>query len=319
MQAKISVIVIIYKVEPYLRECIESLIRQTYTNIEIILVVGEKGDGTDDKSLEIAEAYAAEDKRIKVISCEAAGTGDARNKGLAAVTGDFIAFVDGDDYVEEKFIEKLYENIDFHGAEISVCGKYSEYPDKSLADEGHSVRDLNGEAVCRMILEKNGFFFHCWDKLFKAELFEGHKFPTEGQLEDRYTIGRILSETESVVYDSTPLYHYRVRTDSISRTDVDSEQNTKADEYFCTLVEKRYPSLKALCGEFLIYDHITCIQNMLLAGTYSEAMAKAHRTYVKAHARSLLSKDNLDRNTRIKIYLTIYCPRLLKLVTRKNR
>ena len=318
MQAKISVISIIYKVEPYLKECIESLIRQSYRNIEIILVIGEKGDGTDDNCLEIAEAYAKEDDRIKIVRCAAAGTGDARNRGLAAVTGEFIAFVDGDDYVEEKFIEKLYENMDFHGAQISVCGKYSEYPDKSVADEPHSVKNLNGEAACRMILEKNGFFFHCWDKLFKAELFEGHEFPTEGQLEDRYTIGKILTEAESVVYDSSPLYHYRVRTDSVSKTDVDSEQNTKADEYFCSLVEKRYPSLRALCGEFLVYDHITCIQNMLMAGSYSKEKAAPHIRYVKTHAASVLAKEDLDRNTRIKIYLTIYCPRLLKLVTRRR-
>ena len=317
MNPKISIISIIYKVAPYLDECIKSLLAQTYQNIEIILVVGEKSDGTDDNCLEIAEAYAFSDKRIKIVRCMAAGTGDARNKGLEAATGEYIAFVDGDDYVEEKYIEKLYENINFHGADISVCGKYSEYPDKSVADERHSVRDLSGEAACRMILEKNGFFFHCWDKLFKASLFEGKEFPTKGQLEDRYTIGKILTEVETVVYDSTPLYHYRVRADSVSKTAVDCEQNTKADESFCSCVELKYPALKDLCEEFLIYDHITCIQNMLLAGTYTKGAAAVHRNYVKAHAHSVLESESLEMNTRIKIYMTLYSPKLLKLVTRK--
>lgn len=318
MQAKISLISIIYNVAPYLDDCIKSLVRQTYENLEIILVVGEKGDGKDDNCLEIAESYAVKDDRIKIVRCQAMGTGDARNKGLEAASGDYIAFVDGDDYVEEKFIEKLYENLNFHAADIAVCGKYSEYPGRTVADERHAVRDLSGEAACRMILEKNGFFFHCWDKLFKAELFKGLEFPTIGQLEDRYTVGKILTIAESVVYDTTPLYHYRVREDSISKTAVDSEMNTKADEIFCDMVIKRYPSLKGLCEEFLIYDHITCIQNMLLAGIYSKEKAESHRDYVKVHAGEVLKKDGLDRNTRIKIYLTIYCPGLLRLVTRKK-
>ena len=313
---KISVISIIYKVAPYVEECIKSLVSQTYPNLEIILVVGLGKE--DDGCLEIAQKYADEDERIKLVSCIAAGTGDARNRGLAVATGDYIGFVDGDDYIESSMYEKMYSLINFHNADIAVCGKYTEYPGKRVPDPQHSVQNLTGEGACRVVLEGSGFFFHCWDKLFKASLFEGLTFPIEGMLEDRYIVGRILARAISVVYDTTPLYHFRVRGDSVSHTAVSSEENTKADEIFADLVLSKYPNLKEQCEAFVVYDHITCIQNMLLDGTYSDKKAEPHRNYVRSHMRTLDENQYINRNTKIKIFLTLYCPKLLKFVTRKN-
>ncbi|SFK95193.1 Glycosyl transferase family 2 [Lachnospiraceae bacterium KH1T2] len=315
---KISVISIIYQVVPYVEKCIQSLCAQTYENLEIVLVVGTDADGKDDGCLAIAESYAEKDERIKVVQILAAGTGDARNLGLAAAEGEYIAWVDGDDWAEPDMIEKLYDAINYSGADIAVCGKITEYPDRSVPDEQHSMRNLTGKDACKMILEGSGFFFHCWDKLFKASLFEGVPFPTEGQLEDRYVIGSILTNVDSVVYTTTPLYHFRKRNDSISHTAVSAEENTRADETFCEIVSEKYPELKPYCEVFLIYDHITCIQVQLLNDTYSRKNAEKHIKYVRKHARSVLEGDIANRNTKIKIRIVQAYPAALKLITRKQ-
>lgn len=313
---KISVISIIYKVAPYLEECLRSLVSQTYPNLEIILVVGQGKE--DDGCTEIAERFAEEDERIKLVKCMAAGTGDARNRGLAVATGDFIGFVDGDDYIEKDMYEKLYSLISFHNADIAVCGKYTEYDDRQVADPQHSVQNLTGEGACRMILEGTGFFFHCWDKLFRAHMFEGITFPIVGQLEDRFIIGRIMARAISVVYDTTPLYHFRVHGDSVSHTQVNAEENTRADEIFVSIVESKYPSLKQQCEAFVVYDHITCLQHLIMNDEFTPAKAKKHIEFVRQRKKSLDENPYINRNTRIKIFLTLHFPKLLKYVTRKQ-
>ncbi|MCR4908064.1 MAG: glycosyltransferase [Lachnospiraceae bacterium] len=308
---KISVISIIYKVEPFLRECIDSMINQTYPNLEIVLVVGTGGDG----SLDIAQEYVEKDERIKLVICEPKGTGDARNRGLETATGDYIGFVDGDDYASPEMFEKLFSLIKEHQADIAVCGKYSEYPDHSEPDPPGEILEMTSRDAFEMILKGTGFFFHCWDKLFKAELFDGVLFPTDRYLEDRYVVNLLLERSDRIVYDRTPLYHFRIRSDSLSRIDEMSEHNTAADEDFVAFVLERYPELASECEAFLMYDHITCIQNRLLHNTFTKEISSGHLDYIRSHRKSIWNNPCAGRRVKIKTLLSLYFRPGLKALT----
>ena len=315
----ISVISIIYDVDTFLEQSIESMVNQTYRDLEIILVIGEgKGDGC----LDIAEKFAAKDDRIKIVSTPARGTGDARNQGLNAATGSYIGFVDGDDYAEPEMFEKMMKNLREHGADIAVCGKYSEYSDGSVADKREGLQEMTPAEAYEMIMRWTGFFFHCWDKLFKAEIFDGLRFPDDRYLEDRYVIDKAIGRASKIVYDPEALYHYRVRGDSLSRIRKMSEYNTDADTDFCEFVSGNCPELKNICRSFLMYDHITCIQNYLLyfRGEGSDSdMDERYRKHLKYVAEdSKIPNPEINGKMKLKIFLCLHMRSVLAAITRKN-
>ncbi|MBO5552124.1 MAG: glycosyltransferase family 2 protein [Lachnospiraceae bacterium] len=321
---KISIISIIYDVEKYLPRAIESMLAQTYVNLEIILVVGVK-EGKNTGDIAICEKYSAKDPRIKLVVTPAKGTGDARNQGLNAVTGEYIGFVDGDDWAEPDMFEKLYVNLVEHNAKISVCGKYSEYEDHSEPDPSSPIRDMDVKDAFEMILRGNGFFFHCWDKLFEASIFDGLRFPDDRYLEDRYVIDKALARAGRIVYDTSPLYHYRIRGNSLSRVKDMAEYNTDADTEFCDFACKKAPELRNLADSFLLYDHLTCIQNYLLyfkgQDTDNDRMRsryKEHTEFVRSIGKSIRSNPEIGRSLRIKRLLALYAPGLLAYITGRH-
>lgn len=323
-RAKISVISIIYDVARFLPKAIESMINQTYKELEIILVVGEK-EGRDTGDLEICRKYAESDPRIKLVVTPARGTGDARNKGLDAATGDYIGFIDGDDWAEPDMFEKLYVNLKEHDAKLSVCGKFSEYDDHSEADPDNEIRDMEPKDAFLMILKGTGFFFHCWDKLFEASIFEGLRFPDDRYLEDRYVIDKAIARAGRIVYDTTPLYHYRVRGDSLSRVKDMAEYNTDADTEFCDFACSVSSELQDAADSFLLYDHLTCIQNYLLyfkgKPEDSERMRgrfEKHMEYVRNAGERIKDNPEIGRSLRIKRLMAMYTPGLLAFITRRH-
>lgn len=320
----ISVISIIYDVAAFLERAIESMVSQTYKELEIILVVGVK-EGQDKGDLAICERFAAKDPRIKIIKTPAKGTGDARNKGLDAATGKYIGFVDGDDWAEPEMFEHLYVNLKEHDAKISVCGKYSEYEDRSEADPQAPVRDMDPADAFEMIIKGTGFFFHCWDKLFDASVFDGLRFPDDRYLEDRYVIDKAIARAERIVYDTEPLYHYRVRGNSLSRVRDMAEHNTDADMEFADFACSVAPELKDAADAFLLYDHLTCIQNYLIyfkgKENDSERMQgrfREHMEYVESMGESIKDNPEIGRSLRIKRLLALKVPWLLAAMTKRH-
>ena len=316
---KISIISIIYGVDSFVRQSIESMTAQTCRDLEIILVVTDK---EGDRSLEIAREYAAGDDRIRIIEAPHGGTGDARNRGLDAASGQYIGFVDGDDYAEPCMFEKMLEGLRSHDADMAVCGRYSEYMDISLKDDRQPARELKPDEAFEMMLRGTGFFFHCWDKLFKAEIFEGLRFPSDRYLEDRYVIDKAVGRCGKIFYDNEALYHYRVRGDSLSRVKRMSEYNTDADTDFCDYVTGRFPGLRDICGSFLMYDHITCVQNYLQFFTGNEKdpdmdlRCRKHLEYIRENSKN--RNPEISKKVRLKIFLCLHMRWLLKIITIRN-
>ena len=156
---KISIIIITYRVEAYLERCLESVIAQDMDELEIIIVLGHSKTGDDDGCGDICSMFAACDERIRVINCQAAGVSDARNRGLAAATGDLIGFVDADDYIDRDMFSSMRRLMVENEADIAVCGRYYEYKNITEKDEpGGEPRVMGPEEALEMVLSGGGFY-----------------------------------------------------------------------------------------------------------------------------------------------------------------
>jgi len=200
MEPLLSIIVPIYNVEQYVDKCIQSILNQTYQNLEIILV----DDGATDRSGSIADSYAAKDKRIKVFHKENGGLSDARNYGLDHVTGDYILFVDSDDFIENTMCERLFAVANSTNADIVSCNYYIYREDNDISIHTMSVEPFDLNVV--------------WNKLFKSELFNGTvlvRFLKGRVQEDNFIIFRLFLNANTIVTVNFPLYYYVQRAGSI--------------------------------------------------------------------------------------------------------
>lgn len=212
----VSIIVPIYKVEPYLRRCLDSIVNQTYTNLEIILV----DDGSPDSCPQICDEYAAKDKRIVVIHKENGGLSDARNAGLDICKGEYISFVDSDDWVANVYIEILLKSITESNADIAICNFIK-------TSQNYTLNIFNYQKSKSTILQPNqavaklwqsgedAIFVTAWGKLLKTELYKVIRFPKGKIHEDEYTSYKVLNAAKKISFIDIPLYNYYQRQDSI--------------------------------------------------------------------------------------------------------
>ena len=211
----ISIIVPVYNVEKYLVKCIESIIGQTYHNIEIILV----DDGSTDKSGELCEDYAKKDSRIHVIHKENGGLSDARNAGMAVAAGEYIGFVDSDDWIEEDMYEELYRLCETYRLDLitarfclnvggiderkNTTGNFTEMSGIELLK--NNIFDSDKHQVTNSV----------WDRLYRREILQGIEFPKGRKYEDICFTTKVFLKAERCGYLDREVYHYMIRDDSI--------------------------------------------------------------------------------------------------------
>lgn len=222
----ISVIVPIYKVEQYLVQCLDSLVGQTCSDLEIILV----DDGSPDNCPAICDEYAKKDSRIKVIHKQNGGLISARQAGLKVAGGDYIGFVDGDDWVEPHMFEKFSSAINKHQPDIAVCQFFYNYDNRvetsaySFSRDYYTKEQIEKEIIPTMLF--NGTYYHfgvypnCWSKVFKKDLLWQNLMPVD----KRTTIGEdtsftypCLIDANSICFVDEALYHYRINQQSMTK------------------------------------------------------------------------------------------------------
>jgi len=263
MQEKdlISIIVPVYKSEKYLKKCIDSILNQTYKNIEIILV----NDGCPDKSGKICDDYAEKEKRIKIIHKENGGLSDARNKGIELASGKYIGFVDSDDYIEKNMYETLYNMIKTNNADISICSFYLENENDKIENmknkfkcEEETKLILNKIQVLKELLTNPKIQNYAWDKLYKKELFKDIRFPIGRSFEDINVMYRLFDKVNKVVYTDVPKYHYVQREDSISHNN-----DIKNSIEYIEETDKRYTYIKNKYPELDFENNLNFLENSL--------------------------------------------------------
>lgn len=211
----ISVIVPIYNVERYLEKCIKSILNQTYQNLEVILV----DDGSPDNCGEICDRYSDKDPRIKVIHKQNGGLSDARNKGIDAAEGEYLAFVDSDDTIMPEMIGKLYQRIVTDQSDMAFCG-YIQVDQKGniLSEVFLPDNLLSGFDTLKESYEKNGVLYTiACNKLIKRQLFQNIRFPIGKYNEDEFTLYRVIDQCKLISILRDPLYIYVRRDNSITQ------------------------------------------------------------------------------------------------------
>lgn len=211
---KISIIIPVYKVEGLLEKCVDSVIEQTYTNIEIILV----DDGSPDNCGMICEVYKKKDNRIKVIHKKNGGLSSARNAGLEIATGDYIGFVDSDDMISQNMYEDLYNAMIQYDSDISICGYYEVINGKCIIpfDIERTICYSNKEAVKELLNDKTIKCF-AWNKLYKKTLFNKIEFPEGRNFEDVYVMHKLFNISKKIVLINKYCYFYLQREGSITQ------------------------------------------------------------------------------------------------------
>lgn len=242
MENKISVIVPIYKVEKYLNRCVDSIINQTYQNLEIILV----DDGSPDNSGLISDEYASIDHRVKVIHQSNGGLSDARNAGIDIATGDYIGFVDSDDFIHPDMFRDLYDRIQKHDADIAQCS-YRAVTEDTFIDPGADNEKVinNLEALELIYTRYNVDYVVAWDKLYRKHLFDSIRFPKAKIHEDEFTTYKLFYLSGKIVVFDKKYYYYYQSPDSIIR----SGFNLKKLHYTDAMEERiRFFKEKGLTG-----------------------------------------------------------------------
>ena len=219
MMELVSMIIPVYGVEAYLGECLETVLNQTYKNLEIILI----DDESPDRCSEICDQYAQKDERIKVIHQKNGGAANARNHGLDMATGEYICFIDSDDKIENNYVEKLLGAIKDNKAEVVVCSF------KLLSDW-----------TCGLI----------WNKMFDKKTLEGVRFEEGHKIDDEFFTYQAILKAEKVVVFDESLYWYRMRKSGVmlSGTQYQAQMLKDRLEYMTKryeMVIEKYPDLKA--------------------------------------------------------------------------
>ena len=237
----ISVIIPVYNVEDCLNHCVASVCNQVYQDLEIILI----DDGSTDSCPKLCDAWQEKDFRIKVIHKENGGLSSARNSGLAVATGEYVAFVDSDDYVHPEYISRLYGLIEKTGAGIALCNFRKIYTNSedftypSLPDGAYTT--ISYEKALEELVGFNSVqYVLTWNKLYKMDVFKEIRFPVGKISEDFYVSFKVLHKAGTIAQTGDQLYYYYLRKGSIihSRDNV-SDYNIEAldefDEYTAKL------------------------------------------------------------------------------------
>lgn len=239
----ISVVVPVYNVEKYVEKCLDSICAQTFTDIEIIVV----DDGSTDKSGIICDEYSKKDSRIRVYHKENGGLSSARNYGIDHASGDYIGFVDSDDYIDAAMYQTLYNNLIEYDADMSLCGLYDMFNGRprKVNTENKTFTATNVETI-QIVLEAEITSVTAVNKLYKKALFQAIRYPEGKVSEDAFIIVDLLLQCKKTAITTTQLYYYIHRSGSITTLRFRPENFHVVEAYM-----KNYALIKDNCPELL--------------------------------------------------------------------
>ena len=301
MQPKVSVIVPVYNVAPYLKRCLDSLIGQTLHELEIILI----DDGSTDASGNSCDAYAKTDNRIQVVHQQNAGLSQARNKGIKLARAPYLMFVDSDDWVEKDFCLLPYTLASAHDADLVIFNAYNGDRPNRYAFLSHMADTCfsSGEAI----LHLDQFGHAVWNKCCRASLFSDFQFPPGRYYEDIGSTHRLIDRAKTVFLSNAMLYHYTYRKGSISR-----QRSRKA-------ATDHYEMISLYSADLKQWGYDEAAYHATVKGALLYLMAMGEKEQYSAQCKSVLkaapaSVSFLSRKRIMLFHLYRFCPWLFHLV-----
>lgn len=283
----ISIILPVYNGEQLIERCIESILKQTYKNFELIIV----NDGSTDKTLEKIQKY--KDERIRIINQSQQGTGQARNAGLKEVLGDYVCFIDSDDTVDENFLKIMYELIKPNNAQVVAC---------SYKENKNVVYNLNKEQGLQYLISlPEKIPMSVCGKLFTKKSIENIQFDKVNHFEDIKFITEVFIKSDKIVYIEKKLYNYIQRENSRSKY-FKGDDRMKACLENVKLVESVCPTLTDSYITYSLFNSIAIANRMILNDSYNDELLKNVKVTVKDNIKSV-KKSQYNFLKKMQIYL----------------
>ncbi|MGF7012571.1 glycosyltransferase involved in cell wall biosynthesis [Lachnospiraceae bacterium PF1-22] len=299
----ISVIVPVYKVERYLRKCVDSILIQTYENLEVLLV----DDGSPDECGIICDDYAKKDSRIKVIHKDNGGLSDARNAGFEASNGEYILFIDSDDYIESDMIEYLYSNLVEANAEISSCGNFDVYESHTVTEfSGGETIVCNGEAFYSYLLRGEKVRGEIWNKLIKRSVVEDIRFPKGRLYEDIYFTADMMKNVQTAVIGTEAKYYYVHRGSSITGKPYRRQllDIITGYEKAYQVVKNEFPALEEIANCLVLWSRFIVLDKILTQPNYKEISELPEMVlYLKKHRRDIVHNKYFHPRRKISVII----------------
>lgn len=310
----VSVIVPVYNMEKYLEECVTSILNQTYPEFELILV----DDGSLDSSGAMVDAWGQKENRVVVIHERNKGLSGARNTGIDKAQGEYLVFVDSDDYVAPDYIEVLLQTALAADADMAMCGVYALFQDDccKASSMPMQARIYTPQTYMERFYVNTGFFSVVWNKIYKKRLFDTVRF-FEGRLnEDTIIMPRLIAQVNQVAYVPEPLYFYRQRKGSIMHTaqrksgiqnllqiyeDLIQQHEEKNEEHLCRLAQKVYMNKS--------FEHFSELER---------SERPEIRKKQKEYCNRLLTYSKISVLVKAKLLLFTYFPGLYEKINRKK-
>ncbi len=307
----ISVIVPVYKVEPYIHKCVDSILGQTFSDIQVILV----DDGSPDTCGDICEEYAKKDERVQVVHKENGGLSDARNAGIPYAKGEYVIFLDSDDYVEKDMLEYLYTNIKKAGADMATCGIYEVYKDRIEAQEEEEDFVCSGEEAFRCILRGHTIRGEIWNKLILKSCMEDLRFPKGRLYEDIYYTVDLMQRVKTVAVGTKPKYYYLHREDSITGRAYRPQLFDIIDGYTKNyrVVKKAFPALEKEAQCLWIWSRFIVLDKMLLEDDFRTLEGyKELKRFIRRHLFVIWSNPYFQKKRKISAFVLFLNVRLYR-------
>lgn len=296
---KISIIIPVYNVEKEVKNCLESVINQTYENLEIIVV----NDGSTDNSKEICLEIAERDNRIIYLEKQNGGLSDARNFGINNASGDYLFFLDSDDYIEHDCIESLYRAIKEDNTKIAVALPRVIYSSGAVVEKATGEHQVfSTEESLRLLMYDEKISVSAWAKLYSKDIISDIRFPVSRLFEDNATTYKFIASTDKVTFISKSVYNYIIRKGSITRSKFSLKRLDviKSTDEMCDYCEMNFPNIKNAIIRRRVWARINVLTHLPLKG-FKEIRKEMIR-YVKINAKTLLRDKEVPNRDKLAIF-----------------
>jgi glycosyltransferase involved in cell wall biosynthesis len=299
----VTIIVPIYNSEKYIKRCLDSVCAQSYTDLEIILV----NDGSTDNSLNILQEYAESDNRIKVVNQENKGVAAARNTGLRNATGDFILYVDSDDWIEKNMVQRMLELME--DADIVFCSSdHADSSEKVEKEDSQNIEIWNQKKQQSEFMKHKRMTGMLWNKLIRRTLTTGISFNEKtGYGEDAEFLWKVLKRSKKMVVTNEILYHHVLEDSSISHLTFSDKKYSAILmwESIVAEVEKEYPQLLNLAKERLMCAAVYSLYEIRCVGYANKKQIKYMRQIARKGIINFLKSSNISM--KFKLYAIAVC------------